>query len=221
MIFIALLCFFAVQPLVAQEVVKMRFLNARFKEVEAAKAKYSETVLRNEDGTLTFQRKFLKGDVIIRSETYKGEEPVGRWFYAKENGELTQEFDYDFLLSYEAADCRNSYLYTIGADTLGANVPGHFTAPKLMHDKGLHSFIAAHLTYPEAAREAGIDGRVIIRGVISETGNFEEAWVVKGVHKGLDKEAARVLRKARFSPPMLDGKPVRLCVTVPIKFALE
>jgi hypothetical protein len=47
------------------------------KEVSQDKAKFSQTIIQNADGTVTTEIKDLKKDEIIRSETFKGNEPYG------------------------------------------------------------------------------------------------------------------------------------------------
>ena len=47
------------------------------KETAKEKAKFSQTVIQNADGSVTTEEKNLKKDEVIRSETWKGKEPFG------------------------------------------------------------------------------------------------------------------------------------------------
>lgn len=81
--------------------------------------------------------------------------------------------------------------------------------------------ITARLQYPEVARLAGVEGRVIIQFVIDEEGRVRDAVVIQGQGAGLDEEALRVVRTARFKPGRQRGKPVKVRMSIPITFHLR
>lgn len=76
------------------------------------------------------------------------------------------------------------------------------------------------IQYPEAARQAGIEGRVHIQFIVTEQGNVENAQVVRGIGAGIDEEALRVISQAKFTPGYQRGKPVRVQYALPIFFRL-
>ncbi|MFZ1678757.1 MAG: energy transducer TonB, partial [Saprospiraceae bacterium] len=64
-------------------------------------------------------------------------------------------------------------------------------------------------------------GQVILSFTITKEGNVEDIIVLRGANILLDKEAVRVIRQLSFSNPgMLDGKPVKICVKLPVKYVL-
>lgn len=75
--------------------------------------------------------------------------------------------------------------------------------------------------YPEMARKAGIEGRVIIQFIVNEDGNVEEPRVVRGIGGGCDEEALRAVKDASFKPGRQRGKPVRVQYSLPIVFKLQ
>lgn len=75
--------------------------------------------------------------------------------------------------------------------------------------------------YPEMARKAGIEGRVIIQFIVNEQGNVEEPRVVRGIGGGCDEEALRAVRQAKFKPGRQRGQPVRVQYSLPIVFKLQ
>ncbi len=76
--------------------------------------------------------------------------------------------------------------------------------------------------YPEAAKANNIQGRVIVRFCITETGGIEKISVLKGVDPELDKEAVRVVSTLpAFQPGKQGGKAVPVWYMVPISFALK
>lgn len=90
--------------------------------------------------------------------------------------------------------------------------------PKL---KGGMAAVHQHMEYPEMARKAGIEGRVIVQFVVDENGNVNNPKVVRGIGGGCNEEALRVVKKLEFVPGMQRGRPVKVRYTMPIRFALE
>ncbi|MFH5833552.1 energy transducer TonB [Halalkalibaculum sp. DA3122] len=75
--------------------------------------------------------------------------------------------------------------------------------------------------YPEMARKAGIEGRVIIQFIVNEEGRVEDPRVVRGIGGGCDEEALRAVKEARFQPGRQRGNPVRVQYSLPIVFKLQ
>lgn len=75
--------------------------------------------------------------------------------------------------------------------------------------------------YPEMARRAGIEGRVTIQFVVSETGEIENPVVMRGIGGGCDEAALEAVKKAKFTPGMQRGRPVRVQFSLPIQFRLQ
>ncbi len=80
--------------------------------------------------------------------------------------------------------------------------------------------IQSEVTYPESAREAGVEGRVFVQFVVNEQGDVQDVVVTRGVGSGLDEEAVRAVSQAKFTPGMQDGEPVKVRMTIPIAFKL-
>ncbi len=86
----------------------------------------------------------------------------------------------------------------------------------------LSSHIAKNMVYPKSAADNGIQGRVFIRFVVTETGAVDKVEVLKGVDPLLDKEAVRVVKTLKdFKPGLKNGKPVAVSYTLPIAFNLQ
>ena len=76
------------------------------------------------------------------------------------------------------------------------------------------------IQYPEIARKASVEGRVIVQFVVNEQGNVEDVVVARGIGAGCDEEAVRVVSEAKFTPGMQDGKAVPVRMTLPITFKI-
>ncbi len=83
--------------------------------------------------------------------------------------------------------------------------------------------------YTLAARQAGIEGMLVLSVVIADTGevlqikpqyrNPEDR--AKFVETGIEAEAIRVYRMKKFSPAVMEGKPITVRVNIPIRYSLN
>lgn len=88
-------------------------------------------------------------------------------------------------------------------------------------ESALSQFISANLRYPVVAQESGIQGRAIIRFVVTRTGATSDVIVVRGFDPSCDKEAVRVVKAMpKWNPGIQDGNPVDVYFTLPISFTL-
>ena len=74
--------------------------------------------------------------------------------------------------------------------------------------------------YPDVAKRAGIEGRVLLKVVIAQDGIVKAVKVVSG-EPVLANAAADAVKKWRYQPTVLDGKPVNVVTTVAVEFRLR
>ena len=74
--------------------------------------------------------------------------------------------------------------------------------------------------YSEKAREAKLQGKVVVSAIVRKDGSLEVLKVVRGLGLGLDKNAINALKKWRFRPGMRDGKPVDVALNIEVDFKL-
>ena len=72
----------------------------------------------------------------------------------------------------------------------------------------------------ELARQAGLEGMVVVNVIIDETGKPESARVVRSVAEVLDKAAVEAVMKQRFEPGRQRNRPVRVEMAIPVRFQL-
>lgn len=121
------------------------------------------------------------------------------------------------LLSFAAFCSQTAYAQT---ETLDKNFDKMPTPPGGM--QAWFSYLGENLKYPEAAKEKGVEGVVIIELMVKADGTVENVSVVRGIGGGCDEEAARVIRESpNWTPGEKDGKPVNTVMKLPIKFALS
>ncbi len=81
--------------------------------------------------------------------------------------------------------------------------------------------VQKRIKYPEMARKAGIEGRVVLQFVVNKDGNIINPRVVRGIGGGCDEEALKALRDAKFKPGRQRGVPVNVSYSIPISFTLQ
>jgi protein TonB len=86
---------------------------------------------------------------------------------------------------------------------------------------GGRSALYENISYPEEARQQGVEGRVFVRATIGKDGSVRNVKVQRGVGSGLDTEAARAVRNAEFEPAVVDGEPVAAYRTLMVRFQIE
>lgn len=86
--------------------------------------------------------------------------------------------------------------------------------------KGGMNAIYEHLQYPELARMAGIEGRVIVQFVIDENGVVLNPVVVRSIGGGCDDAAIDAVKKLEFIPGRQRGRAVKVRFSLPIVFRL-
>lgn len=74
--------------------------------------------------------------------------------------------------------------------------------------------------YPEAARRAGVQGLILLEATTDEKGNVAAIRVLKSIPE-LDQAAIDALKKWKYEPFIIEGKPKGVVFTVTIKFALR
>jgi protein TonB len=85
----------------------------------------------------------------------------------------------------------------------------------------LMEYLVKNVKYPEAARNAKVEGTVYVAFTITSAGKVTDAIVKRGVRPDLDDESLRVVRSMPdWKPGMTDGKAVNTTLTLPIGFRL-
>ncbi len=75
--------------------------------------------------------------------------------------------------------------------------------------------------YPELARKAGIEGRVIVQFIVNKEGEVESPTIIRSIGGGADEEALRCVQQAEFEPGKQRGVPVRVQYSLPVVFRLQ
>ena len=82
-------------------------------------------------------------------------------------------------------------------------------------NQALISFIATHLEMPKS----DITGAVYVTLFVNESGKVENATILRGLEKPQDEAALKVVKSIPdMEPALLNSKPVKVKMTLPIRF---
>jgi TonB family protein len=94
----------------------------------------------------------------------------------------------------------------------GATPAGGIKPPKLV--------TCVNPVYPEIARQAQVEGTVILEATTDEKGNVESVKILRSIPV-LDQAAVDAVRQWKYEPMIIDGKPRKVVFTVTVLFKLN
>lgn len=129
-----------------------------------------------------------------------------------------------FLCSFSFAQASN------GNNTGTGDVSKTQTGTEIGSDSGVVSsdgqnqplkILSRHLpAYTEAARYSEVQGTVLLSVTFKSNGEIGKITVVKGLPKGLSKQAIKVAKKIKFVPEKKNGENVTVTKTLEYGFSL-
>lgn len=76
--------------------------------------------------------------------------------------------------------------------------------------------------YPPRARGQGVEGKLVVRCVVSAGGKVKDAKIIKVEPRGYFEQAAlKAVKKWTFVPAKLNGEKVPVYVDIPLSFTLD
>jgi protein TonB len=90
---------------------------------------------------------------------------------------------------------------------------GRIREPKKIKD--------VHPIYPDSAKQARLQGLVILECLIGPDGKVRFARILRGTAPVLDAAALQAVRQWEYTPTLLDGRPMPVFMTVTVNFRLS
>ncbi len=88
-------------------------------------------------------------------------------------------------------------------------------------DEARLNYLAKNITYPEDAKESGVQGTVYVTYVVEKDGSITNVKVLRGVSPSLDEVAVNAIKgMPNWKPGFQKGKAVRAQFNMPIRFIL-
>ncbi|MCA9732018.1 energy transducer TonB [candidate division KSB1 bacterium] len=82
--------------------------------------------------------------------------------------------------------------------------------------------IQKKLVYPDIARKAGIEGRVIVNVLVGTDGTVKDTKILKSLgHTGCDEAAIDAIKAVRWTPAKQRDRAVQVWVGIPVIFKLK
>lgn len=78
-------------------------------------------------------------------------------------------------------------------------------------------WVASNYVFPEIFKESCIQGRIKVPFIVKADGSVSNVTITQSLDPAFDEEAVRVVSSSpKWSPGMIDGKPVDIQYTIPI-----
>jgi TonB family protein len=74
--------------------------------------------------------------------------------------------------------------------------------------------------YPEAAKQYKLSGMVLFQAEIDEAGNVAALRILTPAGAGFDESAAEAVYRWKYSPTLVQGKPMRVITTITVNFTI-
>lgn len=87
--------------------------------------------------------------------------------------------------------------------------------------RGLPTYLATEMRYPEDARRRDIQGKVVLEFVVEASGAVSNLRTVEALGAGCDDEAMRLIRELDWRPALKGGRRVRSVMKLDIQFRLD
>ena len=89
-------------------------------------------------------------------------------------------------------------------------------------EEALLKYLAEQMKYPVIAQENGVEGQVVVTFIVEKDGSITQPQIIRDIGGGCGLEALRLVRAMpRWEPGKVNGEPVRVAFTLPVRFELE
>ncbi|HLY57373.1 MAG TPA: TonB family protein [Stellaceae bacterium] len=102
-----------------------------------------------------------------------------------------------------------------GGDDVALAIGGAISRPQIIPGTKVEP------RYTELARQAHLQGIVVLRAVIDERGNVVGIELRKRLQFGLDEEAVKAVSQWKFTPALLNGRPVKVFFDLSVIFEVR
>jgi len=139
---------------------------------------------------------------------------------------MSEDPDIDISITLEDMDFDT---YELSDDPPPPGDPDGITPPDsfVVYDEppeavGGVAAIARNIDYPEIAKEAGIEGTVIVQSFIDKKGNVLKSIILKGMEgTGLNEAAIEAIEKTTWKPAVQRDRNVGVWIAIPVTFKLN
>lgn len=161
--------------------------------------------------------RFIIGDQIInikdsRSMSYDNREIAyydendGKLEYIESYGVITINYDKYILTCTKTSSEQPVYKLVDPKPSFMGKDLSYFT-----------KWVASNYVLPDIAKESCIQGRIKVSFIVKADGSVSNVTITQSLDPAFDEEAVRVVSSSpKWSPGMIDGKPVNVQCTIPV-----
>lgn len=177
-------------------------------------SKYSQCLFKNKlkDGEEIIWKK--EGRIREKGFYSKGKKNGIHYYYPADTNYYNEDlFDNGNFISGHKLTKNGGLVFSYDVLETPAEFPGGVTA--------MMKYISSNIVYPKSEIRAGIQGKVMIRFDIDESGNVVNVKIHKGVSEAIDQEALRVISSMpTWKPALQRNEFVKMKMMLPIRFTL-
>ncbi|TVQ14497.1 MAG: energy transducer TonB [Bacteroidetes bacterium] len=94
--------------------------------------------------------------------------------------------------------------------------------PVFQHTRGLKNFVESLIEYPEEAIDNHVEGVVLVNFIVEKDGTISNPRFIRTLGYGCEEEVLRVIDRFPVATPgKISEQPVRVGITLPIRFKLQ
>jgi periplasmic protein TonB len=137
---------------------------------------------------------------------------TGKWQYP--NGNIDFFEDYKNIKGPEGNESDNESYGKYNFEAIKPSFKGG--------DSALFQYLKENIIYPINCKNNGVEGKVIVKFVVSKDGSVQDVQVLKGLSDEIRDNVYKLISyMPKWSPGVNNGKPVNISYTLPINFKLE
>ncbi|MBK0404409.1 energy transducer TonB [Adhaeribacter sp. BT258] len=171
----------------------------------------------NKDGSLSDLTVLKPVGEALDQEGLRMLKAMPLWIPGKINGRIVRvkfTLPLRFTLEDKQVRLRNAPTITKGYATVTKNpeFPGG--------QEAMERFLTENLKYPKALRKKGIEGTVVVKFQVTETGALQNPIIMKSIDPALDAEALRIINEMpAWEPARFGERKVAVPFYVPVTFS--
>jgi protein TonB len=89
-------------------------------------------------------------------------------------------------------------------------------------EEAMYEFLSSHIHFTNSAKQNEVEGKVVLRFIIDESGNITNCKIIRSIGYGLDEIAAEaVSNMPKWKPAIQGDRKVPVLFTLPVQFSLN
>ncbi len=136
------------------------------------------------------------------------------WIPASHKGNIVRS-EIDLQIYFALSDALEGYIVDDSIYTFSDDMPA-------MINENVNDYIKRELVYPREEKRDSIEGVVVVQFIVNNKGFIYDPQITKSATPNFDKAALKMINKMPYwKPATINGRPIKLRYTLPIRFKLN